>query len=249
MIQFDLSIFFTWVGKNPPGNPGYLDIWTPAKDDAVSVIEFEPRRRFVRDAQVVIRDFTTFWKGFRYPQLSIMKGFLDIPSSLSWRDPSFSSSFLCGFVCLESEVRVESNCSCLRSEAPSVASLGRRSVVSAQSGGDHRGTTHGNHGWVMGGSTVLENTGGIRRKYGYSRTRVENYPWFLFLWIFFKTKDFDLTKVRYLKWKIHTHTCIHILQDMLAPLWTWYPETNHFWNACFSWMNLNQYNWLFHQVV
>ena len=47
-----------------------------------------------------------------------------------------------------------------------MASLGRRSVVSAQSGGDHRGTTTGTTGWVMGGSTVLENTGGIRRKYG-----------------------------------------------------------------------------------
>ena len=99
MIQFDLRIFFTlshgW-DKNPPGNPRYLGIWTPAKDDAVSVIEFEPRRRSVRDAQVVIRDFTTLWKGFRYPQLLIMKGFLDTLSSLSWRDPSFSSSFLLG---------------------------------------------------------------------------------------------------------------------------------------------------------
>ena len=52
----------------------------------------------------------------------------------------------------------------VRSEAPSVASLGRRSVVSAQSGVDHRGTTTRTTGWVMG--TVLENTGGIRRKYG-----------------------------------------------------------------------------------
>ena len=64
MIQFDLSIFFTWVGKNPPGNPAYLDIWTPAKDDAVSVIEFEPRRRSVRDAHGGYSGFHNFLKGF-----------------------------------------------------------------------------------------------------------------------------------------------------------------------------------------
>ena len=75
--------------------------------------------------------------------------------------------FFVGFVCLESEVRVESNCSCLRSEAPSVASLGRRSVVSAQSGVDQRGIYHGNHGLgEIGGCTVLENTGGIWVEYG-----------------------------------------------------------------------------------
>lgn len=56
-------------------------------------------------------------------------------------------------------------------EAPSVASLGRRSVVSAQ-WGVTQGDYHGDHGWVMGGYRFIirveygENTGRIRIKYG-----------------------------------------------------------------------------------
>lgn len=75
----------------------------------------------------------------------------------------------------------DKNPSSCRSEAPSVASLGRKSVVSAQ------------WGWHRGRGQRI--TVGDRRSV---------FSW----WIFLKTKYFDLTRVRYLKWK-NTHTKVY----------------------------------------